>query len=248
MKSLEAARAVVTGGSRGLGLGIAQALAAEKVHVVVVARDAARLDAVGKEIGAETVAADIADDDAAGRILRDARPDLVVLCAGAVPPSGSIHEQTWESFSRNWEVDAKSTFFWLRHILKMPLKPGSHVIVVSSGAAVRGSPASGGYASAKRAQWFMAEYAANESQREKLGLRVHCLLPNLNPSTELGRSGIASYAKRAGVTPEEFAKRLGPPLTPAIMGRAVVELATDDTGKWDQLAYRMTAEGLAPVG
>ena len=157
MKSLEGKRAVVTGGSRGLGLGITHALAAEKVHVVVVARDPGRLDAVGKELGVETVAADIADDAAAGRILRDAAPDLVVLCAGASPPLGSIHEQTWESFSHNWEVDAKSTFFWLRHALRLPLKAGSHVIVVSSGAAVRGSPVSGGYASAKRAQWFMAE-------------------------------------------------------------------------------------------
>jgi NAD(P)-dependent dehydrogenase (short-subunit alcohol dehydrogenase family) len=248
MKSLEGKRAVVTGGSRGLGLGITHALAAEKVHVVVVARDAGRLEAVRKELGVETIAADIADDAAAGRILRDAAPDLVVLCAGASPPLGSIHEQTWESFSHNWEVDAKSTFFWLRHALRLPLKAGSHVIVVSSGAAVRGSPVSGGYASAKRAQWFMADYAANEAQRAKIDLRVSCLLPNLNPSTELGRHGIAAYAERAGVTPEEFAKRFGPPLTPAIMGRAVVDLATDADATRDQLAYRVTGTGLAPVG
>jgi NAD(P)-dependent dehydrogenase (short-subunit alcohol dehydrogenase family) len=250
MKSLEGKRAVVTGGSRGLGFGIAQALAAAKAHVVVVARDLARLDAAGKELGvcAETIAADIADDDAAGRILREARPDLVVLCAGASPPLGAIHEQTWESFSHNWEVDAKSTFFWLRHALKLPLKAGSHVIVVSSGAAVRGSPVSGGYASAKRAQWFMADYAATEAQRNNIDLRVQCLLPTLNPSTELGRAGIAAYAQRAGVTPEEYAKRFGPPLTPAIMGRAVVELATDGNARWDQLAYRVTGTGLAPVG
>ena len=248
MKSLEGKRALVTGGSRGLGLGIAHALAAEKARLVVVARDATRLEAVRNELGAETIAADIADDDAAGRILREARPDLLVLCAGASPPLGSIHEQSWESFSRNWEVDAKSTFFWLRHALRLPMKPGSHVIVVSSGAAVRGSPVSGGYASAKRAQWFMADYAANEAQREKIDLRVHCLLPNLNASTELGRAGIAAYAQRAGISPDEFVKRFGPPLTPAIMGRAVVDLATDADAKWDQLAYRVTGAGLAPLG
>ncbi len=247
MKSLEGKRAVVTGGSRGLGLGITGALAAEKMRVVVVARDAARLDAVRKDLGVETAQADIADDDAAGRILRETAPDLVVLCAGASPPLGSFHLQTWESFSHNWEVDTKSTFFWLRHALRLPMKAGSHVIVVSSGAAVRGSPVSGGYASAKRAQWFLAEYLANEAQREKIDLRVHCLLPNLNPSTDLGRHGIAAYAERAGVTPEEFAKRFGPPLTPAIMGRAIVELATDASAKWDQLAYRVTGAGLAPV-
>jgi NAD(P)-dependent dehydrogenase (short-subunit alcohol dehydrogenase family) len=155
-----------------------------------------------------------------------------------------MHEQTWESFSHNWEVDTKSTFFWLRHMLRTP-KPGRHVIVVSSGAALQGSPVSGGYASAKRAQWFMASYAANEAQREKIDLRVQCVLPVLNASTDLGRAGIAAYAQRAGITPEEFAKRFDPPLTPAIMGRAIVELATDP--KWDQLAYRITGTGLAPV-
>jgi NAD(P)-dependent dehydrogenase (short-subunit alcohol dehydrogenase family) len=248
MMSLQGKRAIVTGGSRGLGRGIVQALVAEKVDVVAMARDAAALESVRKDLGVETVSGDVADDAVSGRLLRELRPDLVVLCAGASPPLGSLHEQTWESFSHNWEVDAKSTFFWLRHALLLPMKPGSHVIVVSSGAAVRGSPVSGGYASAKRAQWFMADYAATEAARMGLDLRVHCILPDLNPSTPLGRKGIAAYAQRAGVSDEEFAKRFGPPLTPAIMGKAIVDLASDAKGeKWDKLAYRVTGMGLAPV-
>jgi NAD(P)-dependent dehydrogenase (short-subunit alcohol dehydrogenase family) len=247
MKSLQGQRAIVTGASRGLGRGIVEALVAEKMHVVAVVRDAARLESLGRELGAEPVLADITDDDAAGRIMRDAGPDLVVLCAGAMPPLGSLHEQSWEGFSHNWEIDAKSTFFWLRHALRLPMKPGGHVIVISSGAALRGSPVSGGYASAKRAQWFMADYTATEAQRMKLDLRVHCLLPNLNPSTALGRAGIAAYAQRAGVSADEFAKRFGPPVTPAIMGRAVVELSQDANAKWNQLAYKVTGAGLVPL-
>src|SRR5256885_1978071 len=91
---------------------------------------------------------------AGGRLLREVNPDLLVLCAGASPPLGAIHTQTWQSFSANWEVDTKSTFVWLRHALTIPMKAGGHIIVVSSGAALRGSPVSGGYAPAKRAQWF----------------------------------------------------------------------------------------------
>ncbi len=109
-------------------------------------RDATSLESLRKETGAEPVVADITDDDAAGRMLREVEPDLVVLCAGASPPLGALHEQTWDSFSQNWQVDAKSTFLWLRHALRLPMKPGSHVIVISSGAALRGSPVSGGYA------------------------------------------------------------------------------------------------------
>ena len=201
---------------------------------------------MAKELGVETVAADVTDEAAAGRLLREARPDLLVLCAGASPHLSSLHEQTWESFSQNWEVDAKSTFLWLRNALLLPMKPGSHVIVVSSGAALRGSPVSGGYAAAKRAQWFMAEYAAMEAQRMKLDLRFHRLLPALNPSTELGRAGIAAYAARAGITPEEFAKRFNPPLTPATMGKAVVDLHSDPV-TWGKFAYEISGRGLSAI-
>src|SRR5438034_10483968 len=112
------------------------------------------------------------------------------------------------------EADTRLTFVWLKQALRLPLAEGSHIIVVSSGAAAQGSPVSGGYAAAKRAQWFIADYAAQESERARLGIRVHCVLPALNPSTELGRAGIAAYARRAGVTDEEFAQRFSPPLTP----------------------------------
>jgi NAD(P)-dependent dehydrogenase (short-subunit alcohol dehydrogenase family) len=239
-------RVIVTGGSRGLGRGIVEALVAEEARVVAVARDAAPLGALAGETGAEIAPLDVTDDDGAGRLLREVRPDLLVLCAGAMPPLDPLQDQTWEAFSRNWEVDAKSTFFWLRHVLRMPLAAGAHVVVVSSGAALRGSPVSGGYASAKRAQWFMTDYASQESQRLELGLRFHCLLPALNPSTALGRAGIDAYAARAGVTAEAFARRFSPVLTPAIMGKAIVDLATDPE-RFNQLAYTIGGAGLAPI-
>ncbi len=109
-----------------------------------------------------------------------------------------------------------------------------------------GSPVSGGYASAKRAQWFMAEYAATEIERAGLGIRVHCVLPSLNGSTALGRAGIAAYAQRAGVSEEDFARRLGPPLTAEIFGTAIAELHSQPE-KWTQRVYRLTGTGLGAL-
>ncbi len=239
--------AIVTGGSRGLGRGIVEALAARGMRVVALARNGEALSALAGQVrGVSPVAADAADEATAERLLRQEAPDLVVLAAGAMPVLGPFCEQTWEEFSTNWHVDTKSTFVWLRQALRLPLKRGAHVIVISSGAALQGSPVSGGYAGAKRTQWFIADYAATEIGRAGLGLRIHCLLPSLNPSTELGRAGIAAYAARAGVTPDEFAKRFGPPLTPEIIGAAVVELVAA-TERWDQLAYRISGGGLAPL-
>jgi hypothetical protein len=106
---------------------------------------------------------------------------------------------------------------------------------------------SGGYAAAKRAQWFIADYAAQEVGRQKLGLRIHCLLPALNPSTELGRAAIAAYAERAGVSVAEFEKRLVPTLTPAILGEAIAELHGNPS-QWDKLAYEIGGAGLKQIG
>src|SRR5262245_11624894 len=220
---------IVTGTSRGLGRGVAAALAAQGACVIGIARSKADL---------VTITGDAADEALAARIVREERPTRIVLCAGASPVLRAFHEQTWEELSTNWNVDTKSAFAWLKAVLRDPLPPGSHVVVVSSGAAVQGSPLSGGYAGAKRMQWMLADYAGTEAKRAGLALRVHVLLPHLNPSTDLGRAAIAGYAARAGVPVDEFQKRFLPPLTPEIMGAAVVELFTRPADYAD-LAYRV---------
>ena len=66
-----------------------------------------------------------------------------VLVAGAVPVGLPLHEHTWETFSVHWHADVKIAFGWLKAALLAPLQPGSRVVVISSGAAVFGSPLSG---------------------------------------------------------------------------------------------------------
>lgn len=237
--------AVVVGGSSGFGLGIVKALAGRGMRVIAVARDAVRLESVAREAGVEYFAGDATDDKTAARILQEYRPNLVVLCAGARPVLQPLQLQTWESFATNWETDTKASFVWLRNALVLPMKPGSHVVVVSSGAAIYGSVLSGGYAGAKRTQWFIAKYAALESERSKLDIRIQCLLPMLSPNG-IGVPAIAAYADRAGVSTEEFAKRLGPPLTPAILGQAIVDMNENPT-EWNQAAYQVNGAGLTAV-
>jgi NAD(P)-dependent dehydrogenase (short-subunit alcohol dehydrogenase family) len=102
--------AIVTGASRGLGRGVAEALVARKMRVVGVARGAAALEKTAKEVGFLPVAGDAADDALAGTLLAEHEPDVLVLGAGASPPLRALHLHTWESFSHNWHVDTKATF------------------------------------------------------------------------------------------------------------------------------------------
>lgn len=220
--------AIVTGASRGFGRAIAAELVAAGAHVVGVARSRAHLDLVCEELGDgfTPVSADAADADLAVRLIDEHRPRTIVLAAGLAPRMVPLAEQTWDSFTENWNVDVAQAFHWIRHALRRPLEPGSSVIAISSGAAVKGSPLSGGYAGAKATVRFLAGYAAEESERSGLGIRFVSMLPRLTPTTDLGAMAVAAYAERQGVDVEDFVASLGPLLTPEQVGRSGLNIAS----------------------
>src|SRR5580692_8733044 len=104
--------ALVTGASRGFGRAIAVALSKHGAHVVGVARDPGRLEELHQQLGGTftPVAADAADPVLAGQLLDKYRPRTLVLNAGAAPLTRPVHRQTWQTFSRNWEVDVQHVF------------------------------------------------------------------------------------------------------------------------------------------
>jgi NAD(P)-dependent dehydrogenase (short-subunit alcohol dehydrogenase family) len=228
MQTLQDQRVVVTGGSRGLGLGIVEALVARQARVTVVARDPDRLAEVKRRLGVGIIAGDVTDAALAERTLREVRPSVLVLNAGASPALGPIHAQSWDEFSRVWNTDVQAALHWLQAALRLPLPRGSRVLLGSSGAAIGGSPLSGGYAGAKRMLWLMASYANASSDELGVGIKFQVLVPRqIIGETELGQAAAEAYAKRKGVTLEAFHASFGPPLTPAQVGEHVATLLTD---------------------
>ena len=229
--------AVVTGTSRGFGRAIATALADAGTHVVGVARGP-------QDAAFTTVTADATDEAVAEDLVREHRPDLLVLNAGAVPHMAPVHEQTWETFSRHWHADVRHAFAWTRAALRVPLAPGSVVVAMSSGAALGGSPLSGGYASAKAAVRYLRAYGEDESARAGLGIRFVALLPQLTPLGGVGDAGVTGYAARQGVPREAFIENLEPVLTPEQVAKAVVEIASDPDSAAE---YQVSGTGTAPL-
>jgi NAD(P)-dependent dehydrogenase (short-subunit alcohol dehydrogenase family) len=240
--SLKDKNVVVTGGSRGLGLGLVEALVARGAKVTVVARDTEALASVRARLGVATISADVTDETAAHRILGEIRPDILALNAGAKPPMGRLDQMTWADFTATWEHDVKAGLHWLQAALNLPLKPGSRVLVVSSGAAVDGSPMSGGYGGAKRMLWFMAKYANRVSQQKELGIVFQTILPRqMVLGTGIGDAAAGAYARAINIEPEAFVARFGTPMPPKVFGENVVSVLDDPTHS-EGFAFGLTGD------
>ncbi len=225
--SLKDKNIVVTGGSRGLGLGLVEALVAHGAGVTVVARDADALRSVRARFGVATISADVTDETAAHRILGEVRPDILVLNAGAKPRMGRLDQLSWADFTATWETDVRGGLYWLQAALNLPLKPGSRVLVVSSGAAEHGSPLSGGYAGAKRMLWIMASYANGVSRQKNLGIRFQTIVPQqMVGGTGVGDAGANAYAGAMSIKRDEFLARFAP-MPPREFGEKIVSVLED---------------------
>jgi NAD(P)-dependent dehydrogenase (short-subunit alcohol dehydrogenase family) len=226
--SLRDTTIVVTGGSRGLGLGLVEALVDQGAKVTVVARDQAALVAVEQRLGVAVIPTDVTDEVAAQRILADVRPEILVLNAGAPPRMGRLDQLSWADFTAAWDTDVKAGLYWMQAALNLPFVPGARVLVGSSGAAQQGSPLSGGYAGAKRMLWFMARYANGVAEQKGLGIRFQVIVPlQMIGGTGVGDAGAGAYSRAMGLEREAFLARFGTPMPPRQFGDHLVKVLDD---------------------
>lgn len=240
--------AIVTGASSGIGRATALRLAAAGARVVGVARGAERLAALRtEEPRIETVQGDAREPATVERLLREVRPELVVLAAGVKPRMAPIAEQTWASFSEAWESDTRSAFHFIRGALDLPLAPGSTIVVLSSGAALNGSHLSGGYAGAKRMSWWLAAYAQQQAEARDLGLRFLAVLPKqLVAGTEIAASASGAYGAWNGISAAEFMQRFEAPLEPDGVAAAILDALRGAVAP-ETIAFGVTARGIEPI-
>ncbi len=244
--TLSGRNVVVLGASRGIGRETVRRAVAEGACVLAVARGRDGLEQLANEMpGIQTLALDAAAEHAPPRVFDTLCPDVVVVCGGAIPTPGPVHNLSWNQFATAWQTDVKMSFLFCGHALRAPLAPGSTVILISSGAGIHGSPISGGYAGAKRMQMFLASYCQKESTRLGLGIRFAALVPmRLMPETDLGKVAVEGYAQYLGMKPADFIECMTDRQSAADVAAAVVRIATEQAAGSDTV-FTISAAGVA---
>ena len=175
--------AIITGGSRGLGLALARSLVTDGWHVVVDARSGPELDRAGEELerlgSVRAVTGDITDPDhrralVAAAVELGGGVDLLVHNASHLGPSPQprLAEYPLEDFARVYEVNVVAPLALTQAALAV-IRPGARILAITSDAGVEAYEGWGGYGSSKAAlEHLFAVVAA-----EHADLRVHRVDP-----------------------------------------------------------------------
>lgn len=210
--------ALVTGGGRGIGAGIARELAADGWDVVVAARTRGQVEAVAAEIGGRAIELDVTDRAAVERTVAEAgEVELLVANAGIGNHEGPTWELDVEAWWRIFEVNVLGVHLCCRAVIPGMLARGSgRIVIVGSGAAYLPGARNTSYTASKAAVWRYGETLANELEGRS---PVFVISP-----------GLVRTAMTEGNFPDD-----APWTPPELAPRLVRELAT---GKLDRLAGR----------
>lgn len=229
--------ALVTGGNRGIGLGMAEALAQAGADVAIWGRDGqrnaeaqAKLNGYG--VTAHSWQVDVADEDEvvaamADTVARMGRVDSVFANAGVGYGAPSFIDMSTETYRRTLAVNLDGVFFTLREACRHMAEratagdPGGSLIGVASLAAIEGAAKNEAYAATKGAVISMIKSIAVEHAR--YGVRANAILPGWI-ATDMTAGAQAAPAFAEKVIPRIPARRWG---EPADFGGIAVYLASD---------------------
>lgn len=223
MFDLTGKRALVTGGSAGLGFGMARGLARAGAAVELWGRSPAKLDTAAQELtslGATvtTRSVDVSDETAVAAgiaALADTLGglDIVVVNAGIGVPLQKFAESSTESYRKVMATNVDGAYFTLREASKVLIGQGTggSMIVTSSLGAIEGAGRNQAYGATKAAVLAMANGCAVELAR--YGIRVNSVLPGwiatdmtdgLQDSEIFTRNVISRVPLGRWGTPEDF--------------------------------------------
>jgi NAD(P)-dependent dehydrogenase (short-subunit alcohol dehydrogenase family) len=181
---LQGKSAIVTGASRGIGLATARLFAAEGAHVVLVGRDATRLDEAAASIGAQAVAiaGSVEDPDTIARatdaaLTANGRIDILINNAGGPPADGPLVAIPMADFDAAISLNLRAPLLWTRAAWSRSMcVHGGAIVNIASIGGLSAPRAMGAYATAKAGLLHMTRMLAAE-----LGpsIRVNAIAPGV---------------------------------------------------------------------
>ena len=219
--------ALVTGGSSGIGLGIAKCFAQEGARVFITGRRQSQLDEAVASIGANAAAiqgdtTDLADlDRIFAKIQAQAgRIDVLAVNAG-IYEFGTLGEITEEHFDKTFNTNVRGLLFAVQKALPL-LTKGSSVILTGSMASIKGYPSLSVYNASKAAvRSFARTWIVDLKGRD---IRINVLSPGTTATP--GLSHFMTEEEKASAVATVPLGRLG---TPNDLAKAAVFLASDDS-------------------
>lgn len=177
--------AVITGGGRGIGAGIARKLAGLGATVIICGRDRARLEETCGRIRSsgsqcEAIACDVADWNSvaalAARVQQTfGRIDVLVNNAGIGGFSGPLHTMTEEKWDAIFNTNLRGVFHTIRAFVPMMIAGGGgHIINISSIAGKNALPNAAAYAASKWGLNGLSYSVAEELRGHNIRLSVIC--------------------------------------------------------------------------
>ena len=232
MNRLNGKRALITGGTSGIGLATAQRFVSEGARVAITGRNPATLDAARKELGAgvlviESDAGDVAAQREVAETLRQEFKNLDILIVNAgVAELRPVEQWDEAGFDRSFTTNVKGPYFLIQSLLPIFAAPASIVLNTSVNAHI-GMPNTSVYGATKAALLSLSRTLSGELVSR--GIRVNAVSPG--PVTtplysKLGFSEAQLASVSASIQEQVPLKRFA---NPTEIADAFVFLASDES-------------------
>ncbi|SFJ42111.1 SDR family oxidoreductase [Amycolatopsis sacchari] len=222
---------VITGGSSGIGFGVAKFFVAGGARVAITGRSQATLDAARQQLGENvvTVRGDVASpadlDEMADRVKRELGSVEALFVNAGITRSSPFESMTEEVYDELFAINVKGAYFTVQKLAPL-LSTGAGVVLTTSAANVQGIEGASAYAAGKAAVRSMARSLARELLPR--GIRVNAVSPGPIDTEILEKEMSAEDAAafKAQVVANNPMQRFG---GPDEIARAVAFLAFDAT-------------------